>query len=250
MYKEILVISDNVRLAGEFEKLAQKKGFPGCIFTFAISPFSSKAEFDGVLNSEVQVYDLKNQSDIESIIEQNDLVFSIHCKQIFPNSLVDEVKCINVHPGYNPINRGWYPQVFAIINKLPVGATIHEIDNQLDHGNIIAREFVPINTYDTSLDVYNRVTRKEIELLDLHLEDIILNRYKTFKPEDSGNVFLKKDFNNLLEIKLEEEGSFGSFIDRLRALTHGHYKNAYFVDPKTGKKIYINLSLVPEDEER
>ena len=42
---------------------------------------------------------------------------SAHCKQIFPAKLVENVRCYNIHPGYNPYNRGWFPQVFSIINK-------------------------------------------------------------------------------------------------------------------------------------
>jgi methionyl-tRNA formyltransferase len=248
MYKKVLVISDNAYLAKEFEKIIEKQDFSNCTFTFGVSPFSIKNDFDLIISSKVEMYDLKKESDVEAVMNNHDLVFSIHCKQIFPKKLVDNVKCINVHPGYNPINRGWYPQVFAIIENLPVGATIHEIDNELDHGNIIAREFVPINKFDTSFDVYNRVTAKEIELLDEYLKDIINNQYETIEPENSGNIYLKKDFNNLLELNLEEESSFGVFIDRLRALSHGEYKNAYFLDPDSGKKIYVNLSLAPEDE--
>lgn len=249
MFKNVLVISDNIILAGEFEKIIQNHQFNNSSFTFGISPFSLKADFDQTLASPVDTIDLRNPLDVERIIHRHDLVFSIHCKQIFPEQLINAVKCINVHPGYNPINRGWYPQVFAIIEGLPIGATIHEIDNKLDHGNIIAREFVPKYTYDTSIDVYNRVVKKEVELLNIYLKNIIENKYETFKPEREGKVFLKKDFNKLLHIDLKEKGTFKNFIDRLRALTHGNYKNAYFVDPESGKKIYINLYLYPENEE-
>jgi methionyl-tRNA formyltransferase len=159
------------------------------------------------------------------------------------------VKCINIHPGFNPINRGWYPQVFSIINKLPVGATIHEIDEKLDHGNIIAREFVNKESYDTSESLYNKIVDKEIELLELNIENIISGNFKVTVPEEEGNLNLKKDFNKLLELDLEEQISVGDLINRLRALTHGDFNNAYFIDPSTGKKIFIRINLKPEDYE-
>jgi hypothetical protein len=46
----------------------------------------------------------------------------------------------------------------------------------------------------------------------------------------------------LLEIDLEREGTFGEFIDILRALTHGEYKNAYFID-KNKNKIFISIDM-------
>jgi methionyl-tRNA formyltransferase len=97
-------------------------------FVFAISPFSNPEDFE----ISTKVYDLKKSNHIIEIIEKYQLVFSLHCKQIFPSELISNVKCINVHPGYNPLNRGWYPQVFSIIYDLPIGATIHEIDEVVD----------------------------------------------------------------------------------------------------------------------
>lgn len=246
-FENLLVISDNLYLAGEFDKIIRDQTKHLKTISFGVSPMSSAVDFQKRLLFDVEVLDLKNSSVIDKIIANYDVVFSIHCKQIFPTKLVKACKCINVHPGYNPYNRGWYPQVFAIIKDLPIGATIHEIDNKLDHGNIIARELVNKNTYDTSLDLYNKVINKEIKLLKLHFKKIITNQYTSFQPEEEGELFLRKDFNDLLHIDLEEKGTFKNFIDRLRALNHGDFKNSYFIDPDTGKKIFINLKLTVDD---
>ncbi|MGB0918891.1 MAG: dTDP-4-amino-4,6-dideoxyglucose formyltransferase, partial [Flavobacteriales bacterium] len=157
--------------------------------------------------------------------------------------LVQAVRCINVHPGLNPYNRGWFPQVFSILNGLPTGATIHEIDEELDHGNIIAQQEVENNVWDTSIDIYNRVLQQELKLLEAHLPQILEDNYKTFEPNEEGNLNLKKDFNALCELDIEKVQRVGDTIDQLRALTHGEYQNAYFFDPKTGKKVYVSIRL-------
>ena len=36
------------------------------------------------------------------------------------------------------------------------------------------------------------------------------------------------------------------FINKLRALTHGKYKNAYFRHPDTNKKIFISINIETE----
>lgn len=179
--------------------------------------------------------------------QQYDLVMSAHCKQLFPADMVRTVRCVNIHPGLNPHNRGWYPQVFSILNGLPVGATIHEIDDELDHGAIIAQEEVPIHAWDTSKDVYDRVQQAEIRLLREHLQAIIAGTYKATPPATEGNLNLKRDFNALLHIDLDEQLTMGEAIDRLRALTHRPYRNAYFVDPMTGKRVFVSIDLKPED---
>lgn len=247
MFSRILIISDNPRLSKEFELiLTNMSSFEGS-YGLGISPFSDKDDFKNLVANKIEILDFKNDGDINYVINNYDLIFSIHCKQIFPEKIINNIKCINIHPGYNPINRGWYPQVFAIIEDLPIGATIHEMDNELDHGKIIVREFVPKYVWDTSYDVYTRVLDKEIELLGLNLENIINNNYKTIEPESEGSIFLKSDFKKLLKVDLEKQGSYKNFIDHIRALSHGDYKNAYFVDPETGKKVYLSLNLEVEN---
>jgi methionyl-tRNA formyltransferase len=248
MFSNVLIISDNLLLCKQFYSIIERKKISNTKFTFSTSPFTDAESFIVSDAVDTKVFNLKDQNAIDEIIAQYDLVFSIHCKQIFPPDLVAKVKCINVHPGYNPINRGWYPQVFAIINDYQIGATIHEIDKELDNGHIIARAFVEKEAYDTSETLYNKVIAKEVALLEEHLESILANNYEAFAPESESNLFLKKDFNQLLQLDLNEETTVGKVIDKLRALTHGSYSNAYFIDEKTGKKIYVGIQLKPQQD--
>ena len=244
MYNNVLVISDNAFLSREFFNIIKEKDFSKANFVLAISPYSQSSEF-----TNAQILDQKKSADINQIIANYDLVLSLHCKQIFPPKLVNTVKCINIHPGYNPINRGWYPQVFSILNDLPIGATIHEIDIELDHGPIIARAFVNKESHDTSESLYDKIVHQELALIKMHIEAIIHNNYITYSPEDDGNLFLKKDFNELLELDLNEQASMGTLIRRLRALSHGNFNNAYYIDADTGKKVFVSIKLNPEENE-
>jgi len=242
-FTNILVLSDNMYLCKEVQKILYSKLFSIQDVSFAISPYSDIKQFSTEFENELLTYDLSIKEDVDEIINKYDLVFSIHCKQLFPKELVNQEKCINIHPGYNPINRGWYPQVFAINNQLPIGATIHEIDEKLDHGPIIAQEFVEYDYSDTSLTLYEKILEKELELFNHHIDSILGNNYKTEYPIEEGNLFLKKDFNSLCELQLDEKATYGELINLLRALSHGQFKNAYFFDPKTNEKIYISVEL-------
>lgn len=243
MFNNILIISDNLYLCKRVFDIINNHKIEKKCFNIAISPFSNLEAFNESLNRKVLVYNLKLPEVIEEIIKKYDLVISVHCKQIFPKEMVNNVKCINIHPGYNPINRGWYPQVFSILNDLPIGATIHEIDEQLDNGKIIAREFVKKNNDDTSETLYNRVLEKEIELFEKNIINILSSNYSTLDPEKENNLFLKKDFNELCKLNLNQIDTFANFIKKLRALSHGDFKNAYYIDPKTKEKIYIKIQL-------
>jgi methionyl-tRNA formyltransferase len=191
---------------------------------------------------ESKFVDMKSDLDIDGIIKNNDLVISAHCKKIFPKELTERIKCINIHPGFNPYNRGWFPQVFSINNGFPVGATVHVIDELLDHGDIIIREQVEIDDTDTSLSLYNKIVEKELEIFKKVLPDIISGSIKTESPEIEGNVNYKSDFKNLCELDMASTGTLKEHIDLLRSLSHGEYDNAYFVNAN-GDKIYIKIIL-------
>jgi methionyl-tRNA formyltransferase len=243
MINKVLVISDNLHLCMEFENIIFELDLQNIEWTFSVSPSSNIELFSHSLKNNVVVKNLKDNGEIDFLCKNYDLILSIHCKQIFPEQLVNSVKCINIHPGYNPVNRGWYPQVFAIINDTKIGATIHEIDAKLDHGNIIDRDLVMIDSWDTSLSLYNKVIELEIRLLRKNLKNIIENSYKTTVPENEGNLYLKRDFNDLCQIDLNELKTVKETLNMLRALTHGDYKNAYYKDESTGKKIYVSVEL-------
>jgi methionyl-tRNA formyltransferase len=189
---------------------------------------------------------LNVRTQIQEIAEKYRLIISIHCKQLFPPDLIRLVRCINVHPGYNPFNRGCYPQVFSIINGMKAGVTIHEIDEQLDHGLIIAQKESDIESWDTSGSAYAKIMALERELLMEHFDSIQNGAYQTHPPDGEGNVNFKRDFELLRHIDLNKQGYYRDFLNQLRALTHNEYRNAYFVD-EGGRKVFIRVILEPED---
>jgi len=212
------------------------------IFDYAFS-FNNKAFIDKFHGVD-WIRPLKVKDEIDFLTDEYDMIISLHCKQIVPAVIVNRVKCINVHPGLNPYNRGWFPQVFSILNSYPCGATIHEIDEHLDHGPIICQKEVTIEMWDTSLTAYNKILDAEIHLLEKNIENILSQNYDTF-IKGEGNLNLKKDFDNLCKIDLDDKDTFKNHINKLRALTHGNYANAYFVDD-LGNKVYLKLELRKE----
>jgi len=237
------IITDNRFMYQNVTEIIRDKKYSDIEFDF----FCSKGNdtFIKELNtSSMRIIYLKEQ--FKELIDNYNIIFSMHCKQLFPDDLVNSVRCINVHPGLNPYNRGWYPQVFSLINKLPLGVTIHEIDTQLDHGPIIVQKEIEVFSWETSSDLYKKIQVAEIELLKLYLEDILYNNYSTFIPAFEGNINYKRDFTELCRIDLNEKSTYSELIDKLRALTFTGYENAYFFD-NSGNKIYCSIMLHKAD---
>lgn len=241
----VLVLTDNLYLYDQFQKIVKSKSFKGVTFDYYYS-YNNKL-FAKKFQKNQRFTSLNINKEVARLIKKYDLMISLHCKQIFPKKLLEKVKCVNVHPGLIPYNRGWFPQVFSIINGLPFGATIHEMDDQIDHGPIIAQKKVRLYPYDTSLSAYERVLQTELKLINKNIEQIINNQYNANEASLKGNINYQKDFERLRHIDLEDIGTFKIFINKLRALSHGDYKNAYFIDPETKQKIYLRLELEPDD---
>lgn len=237
----VLVISDNNFLVTQIKMIVSKPDFQKFSFTYKFS--TNKQNQTSDLSESFSPLNVKENS--KWIVANFGLVISAHCKQIFPDDLVENIRCINVHPGLNPYNRGWYPQVFSIINGMPAGATIHEIDKELDNGPIIAQKEVLIESHDSSLSAYEKIQLAEIELLDKYLLQILNGEYETKAPAFQGNINLKKDFNEICRLDLDQIDTFENHLNKLRALTHGEYKNAYYFDSK-GHKIFVSVNIQPE----
>lgn len=244
MNKKILVVTDNGLLYKQIVKIL-RNDFHDILhlFTFKRTKMSQKTHLytDGIEGLE----EVNVKQEYEKIIEEYDLVISLHCKQIFPKELVNKITCINIHPGYNPHNRGWYPQVFAILNQEKLGATIHLMDEEVDHGAIIDRQEVYIESYYTSKEAYEKVLEAELSLFKKNIRQIVEGNYKTSKPEFEGDYHSIEDYNELCKLDLNELTTLGSAIDKLRALSHGTYKNAYFYD-QDGNKVYVRVELSKE----
>ncbi|HGS5246834.1 TPA: dTDP-4-amino-4,6-dideoxyglucose formyltransferase [Vibrio cholerae] len=239
---KIFVITDNRWWLDKIHKLFSSRGY---VFKCYCSPKGASIFAEEIKSGHIKVIDLKQQCD--ELLEYFDLGFSVHCKQIFPERLVNSIRCINIHPGLNPHNRGWFPQVFSIINKKPIGATIHIMDQQVDHGDILLQSEVVINEWDTSKAVYERVLDAEYSLLEENLTRVIDGTIKPKEMSCEGNYNSIADYAKIKEIDMDKEVTMREAIDYLRALTHFPYKNAYFYT-NNGEKVFVSIDLEKDSQ--
>lgn len=239
----VLVVTDNEFMYSKFNYIIENENFKEMEFKFSFSPTNKlfKKRFDTGFTP------INLQTNSMDVIELYDLIISLHCKQLFPPEIVNNVRCINIHPGYNPYNRGWFPQVFSILNHLPIGVTIHEMDEELDHGGIIVQEEIEIKSWDTSYDVYKKIQDLEVKMLEENLKDIIDNNYQVQVPTFEGNINLKRDFDKLCKIDLDRTVTFREAIDYFRAVSFKGHKNAYYYD--NDRKVYVNIDLQVDYDE-
>lgn len=241
--KKVFVVTDNKLIFDAFRTIVADK--KDVIFEYFCSEKSSKLFEKQIVLNQIRSISMKDSA--RFFIDNYDLGISCHSKQLFPSELVNTILCVNIHPGLNPYNRGWFPQVFSIVNGLPVGATIHIMDEEIDHGDIIIQEEVKISPHENSLDVYNKVQAKEIELFEQVIDDILNNNFNIIKPNSEGNYNSIQDYKAMTEINLDQKITMKEAIDYLRAMTHPPYKNSFFID-EDGNKVFVSIDLEKVDQ--
>ena len=91
---------------------------------------------------------------------------------------------INVHPSLLPKYRGATPLQSAILNNdSETGVTLIELDEQLDHGPILAQTTEPLDHLNFS-ELRDRLARRGAELLDEILPAYLA---KTLKPQEQNH---------------------------------------------------------------
>lgn len=240
----VLVISDNAELTKYFKQETERQNCNDiALFEYAFSSINKNPAPMKELGA--KGVNVKEASFLNDSKAKYSLIISLHCKQIFPASLVSAITCVNFHPGLNPYNRGWYPQVFSIINKMPIGATLHIMDEEVDHGDIIDQKEVVTKRTDTSLELYNRVIEAEKVLIRKNLLSLVNNNFLSKKMPGSGNYNSLEDFKKLCELDLTSEGSLEDHINLLRALSHGDFSNSFFIDDE-GDKNFVKIFIYKE----
>lgn len=240
----ILIVSDNATLSGFLmDYINNNNYFERHEFDYRFTIVNKQPQ--QMLELGMSVIDMNSESSIKKIITKYKLIISLHCKQIFREEIVSNVRCVNFHPGYNPYNRGWFPQVFSIINGLPLGVTVHLMDKHIDHGGIIIQRKVEVLKSDTSLSIYNKLIDLEKNIILSDFINILEGDYEVALPSAEGNYNGINDFRKLCELNLQSVASLGDHINLLRALTHGKYKNAYYYNEE-GRKTFISVNLEVE----
>lgn len=119
-----------------------------------------------------------------------DIILVLGWYYIVPKNIRDISKygACGIHASLLPRYAGWAPLVWAMINgEKETGVTFFKFDDSVDGGDIIAQESFIIEYEDTIKDVYEKATKKAI--------DILVN----FLPKLDAVNFKKQD-KTILEI--------------------------------------------------
>lgn len=145
----------------------------------------------------IPIYQPKDKTELSYQLKATSykLIITAAYGLIFPKDILDapEHGCINIHPSLLPKYRGPSPIQTAILNgDAETGVTIYKMDEQIDHGAILAVERLPLDAEKyTTPELSKKLSEVGAELLLKTLPDWLAGKI-TLTPQDEGQATLTK----------------------------------------------------------
>ncbi len=179
---------------------------------------------------------LKDESFIKKISEYNLYIVASYGK-IIPKEIIElpEYHTLNVHPSLLPKYRGAAPLQEQILHdEKNVGVSIMSIDEQMDHGPVIAQKKVEIKNWPVSFNTLQETLGVEgAKLLAEILPDWISGKVTEKEQNHSEATFTKKveKADGLLDLSAD------AYKNYLKILAYEEWPGTYFI--QNNKRIII-----------
>lgn len=179
---------------------------------------------------------------LEDIYYIEDLYFiSLEFDRIIKTEKFKTKKLYNIHFSKLPAYKGMYTAIMPVLNgEKEAGVTLHEINNGIDTGGIIAQKTFEIEINDTSRDLYFKFLKNSYELFVENIESIINGNYKiTPQSPVNSSYYSKKaiDFNN---IQIDFNKTSFEIHNQIRAFIFKEYQLPEIRGVKIKKSILTN----------
>lgn len=171
-----------------------------------------------------------------------DCILSAHCSVILPPRVLDAVPHpLNLHPGYLPYGRGYWPTYWAVADATPAGATLHRMEPRVDRGPVIARRRVPVLPTDTGESVTRRVALAEAALLRESWPKLRTGAYRVFLPRGAGTYHDRREGLTARRLSGGETMTARRLVDLVRAFTDSRFDGASV--RIGGREVFLRLAL-------
>lgn len=139
---------------------------------------------------------------LEELYGIKDLIFiSTEFDRIIKPLQFQNASLYNIHFSLLPAYRGMYTSALPILHgEKQSGVTLHEIDEGIDTGKIIAQVSFDLDDKMTSRDLYLRYIAEGTALLKRNLVNLLSGNYQAYEqPIQGASYFSKKeiDYSNL-----------------------------------------------------
>lgn len=85
--------------------------------------------------------------------------------------LSDTIMQVNLHPAYLPVGRGPWPMPVSILKNIPSGMTLHKLAAELDQGDILLQEEIPLAQGENLVSLSEKIAEAAPRLLGAFLNN-------------------------------------------------------------------------------
>lgn len=182
---------------------------------------------------------------------RSDIGFSVHYPRIVKSEVLSRYrKVYNLHPGFLPWGRGFYPVFWALWEQSPAGATMHEMTANIDEGPIVAQIAVTYDAHDTGGSLHQRVQDAEKQIFREYWPRLVggelLSAFAQTKHQ--GSYHPKKEFFALKQQAPLEKLSAKEMLHLIRCLTFPGFSG---LEVSLGeRKFHVELQSLPSAVEQ
>ena len=170
-----------------------------------------------------------------------DLIFFYGWSRLISKSLINNYKCLMLHPSPLPKYRGGSPIQNQIINgETDSAVTIFLMDEGVDTGPIAKQ--VPLSLQGSLNDIFDRIIENGFEVS----MDIITNGLQLTDQNGAEATYCKRRRNSESEITLDEiQFESAKYLRNKIRMLQDPYPNPY-IKTYDGKKLVIKLVEIEE----
>jgi methionyl-tRNA formyltransferase len=149
---------------------------------------------------------------------------------------------INTHPSLLPLNKGRYPNFWAIIEEVPFGVSIHKVKIEVDSGDILHQKEIPFDWSDNAESLYKKATEAMIALFIQKYPQIRrLELLGQSQEERLNPPRPTSEFHLMSEVKLDSQVRVRDFLNLLRAKTFSGHPGLIFEDNGVKFEVTVNI---------
>lgn len=152
-------------------------------------------------NEEVYLINEKITSEIVQAYSPK-VMISFNYKYMIPKDIIDMMQgqIFNLHISLLPYNRGASPNFFSFIENTPKGVTIHQIDEGLDTGPILAQKRIIFDeSKETFASSYEKLILEIQMLFKENWSSISDKNYQLYAQTRGGTFHTSDDFKRIYE---------------------------------------------------
>ncbi len=153
---------------------------------------------------------LKNRRVADRLKESGvEVVLNSFCTRIVPAKILElpRLRCVNFHYGKLPEYAGRFIVTHIILNgEISTCATAHYMDEDIDTGDIIYEEPVPVEPNDTARSLYFRCTDAAEVLFRRILNDLVAGRELLRRRQEGSKTYYRFEEPNKCRVDPSWDG--------------------------------------------